>query len=309
MNSLTSPSHRNCACPRSNPRRSVRYRIRSCSDHECAGQHSHDHGTQWPGDVKAGDAARSQLGGKPFFIRLPDGPATARWLTEPERHAVLNRLQGVGSSNPPKQIEHIGPTLRDPRVWALGIFMFCMLASSYAYSFSAPAIVQSLTGLSITGTGFVIAAMFLLGAAAMYVNGIWSDQGSDTFLFVIPGCLMMSAGFLAVALSSTPVIALSGLLILIVGHMSLQGPMWAIATRFLRGRAAAAGIAAMNMIGITGGFVGPYWMGIAKDLTGNNQRGLVTMAVPMLIGACIMFYLRRQAQRDSALVIAAAAAP
>jgi MFS transporter, ACS family, tartrate transporter len=41
----------------------------------------------------------------------------------------------------------------------------------------------------------------------------------------------------------------------------------------------------MNMIGISGGFVGPYWMGIAKDHTGNNQRGLVTMAVPMLIGA------------------------
>jgi ACS family tartrate transporter-like MFS transporter len=184
-----------------------------------------------------------------------------------------------------------------------------MLASSYAYSFSAPAIVQSLTGLSITGTGFLIAAMYLPAAAAMYLNGIWSDRGRDTFLYVIPGCLMMSAGFLAVALSSVPAVAISGLLILIVGHMSMQGPMWSISTRFLNGRAAAAGIAAMNTIGITGGFVGPYWMGIAKDLTGNNQRGLVTMAVPMLIGACIMFHLRRQAQRDSAPVIAAAAAP
>jgi len=244
-----------------------------------------------------------------FFLQLPDGPATACWLTDPERNAVLRRLQGIGSRNLPRQIEHIGPALRDPRVWALSIFMFCMLASSYAYSFSAPAIVQSLTGLSITGTGFLIAAMYLPAAAAMYLNGIWSDRGRDTFLYVIPGCLMMSAGFLAVALSSVPAVAISGLLILIVGHMSMQGPMWSISTRFLNGRAAAAGIAAMNTIGITGGFVGPYWMGIAKDLTGNNQRGLVTMAVPMLIGACIMFHLRRQAQRDSAPVIAAAAAP
>ena len=56
----------------------------------------------------------------------------------------------------------------------------------------------------------------------------------------------------------------------------------------------------MNTISILGGFVGPYWMGIAKDLTGNYRRGLLTMAVPMLIGAGIMLYLRRQPQRVQA---------
>ena len=54
---------------------------------------------------------------------------------------------------------------------------------------------------------------------------------------------------------------------------------------------------------------GAYQMGIAKDLTGNYRRSLLTMAVPMLIGAAIMFYLRRQSQRAPAPLIAAAAAP
>jgi ACS family tartrate transporter-like MFS transporter len=241
-----------------------------------------------------------------FFFLLPDSPASARWLTEPERKAVLGRLHRA-SPHSPQQHDSIGPALRDPRVWLLGIFNFCMLGSSYAYSFSAPAIVQTLSGFSITNTGFVIAAMYLLAAAAMFANGILSDRARDTFWYVIPGCLMMSAGFLAVALSSQPSIALTGLLILIVGHMSMQGPFWSIATRFLKGRAAAAGIALMNMIGILGGFVGPYWMGIAKDLTGNNRRGLLTMAVPMLIGAGIMVYLRRQARQTPAVIAAAAA--
>jgi len=75
--------------------------------------------------------------------------------------------------------------------------------------------------------------------------------------------------------------------------MSMQGPFWSIATRFLEGRAAAAGIALMNMIGILGGFVGPYWMGIAKDLTGDYRRGLLTMAVPMLVDVGITGYIRR----------------
>ena len=142
-----------------------------------------------------------------FFFALPDAPATARWLTEPERNAVLVRIQGRTSQNVSRQAEPIGPALRDPRVWLLGIFNFCMLGSSYAYSFSAPTIVQTLSGLSITGTGFLIAAMYLLGAAAMFGNGILSDRARDTFWYVIPGCLMMSAGFLALALSSNPGIA------------------------------------------------------------------------------------------------------
>jgi MFS transporter, ACS family, tartrate transporter len=136
----------------------------------------------------------------------------------------------------------------------------------------------------------------------MFGNGILSDHARDTFRYVIPGCLMMSAGFLTVALSSSPGVALTGLLVLIVGHMSLQGPFWSIATRFLKGRAAAAGIALMNTIGILGGFVGPYWMGIAKDLTGNYRRGLLTMAVPMLVGAGIMFYLRWQSRQTASRI-------
>jgi MFS transporter, ACS family, tartrate transporter len=234
-----------------------------------------------------------------FFFVLPDGPATAPWLTASERDAVLARIQGRTSQH----AESIGPALRDPRVWLLGIFNFCMLSSSYAYAFSAPTIVQTLSGLSITGTGFVIAAMYLLAAAAMFGNGILADRSKDTFLYVIPGCLMMSAGFLAVARSSNPGIALTGLLVLIVGHMSMQGPFWSISTRFLKGRAAAAGIALMNMIGILGGFVGPYWMGIAKDLTGDYRRGLLTMAAPMLVGAGIMFYLRWQTHQAASLLV------
>jgi ACS family tartrate transporter-like MFS transporter len=250
-------------------------------------------GWQW---LFAIEGLPAVLLGVVFFFVLPDGPATARWLTDLERNAVLVRQQNRTSQHSPKQHDTIGPALRDPRVWLLGIFNFCMLGSSYAYSFSAPTIVQTLSGFSITGTGFVIAAMYLV-AAAMFGNGILSDRTRDTFRYVIPGCLMMSAGFLAVALSSNPGIALTGLLVLIVGHMSMQGPFWSIATRFLKGRAAAAGIAVMNMIGILGGFVGPYWMGVAKDLTGNYRRGLLTMVVPMLVGAAIMFYLRWQSHK------------
>jgi ACS family tartrate transporter-like MFS transporter len=77
----------------------------------------------------------------------------------------------------------------------------------------------------------------------------------------------------------------------------MQGPLWSLPATFLKGRSAAAGIAAINMIAITGGFLGPYFIGFAKDLTGDYQRGLRLMGLPMLLGTAIMFYLRHHARR------------
>jgi ACS family tartrate transporter-like MFS transporter len=105
----------------------------------------------------------------------------------------------------------------------------------------------------------------------------------------------MLAGFVACGISMSPLIALPALAIVFCSYNAMQGPLWAIPAAFLSGRSAAAGIAAINMVGILGGFIGSYWMGFARDLTGNNQRGLLTMTVPMVAAAAIMLYLRRQA--------------
>jgi len=83
-----------------------------------------------------------------------------------------------------------------------------------------------------------------------------------------------------------------------VAFMALQAPALAVPTQFLAGRAAAAGIAAMNTITMFSGFIGPYWMGRMKDATGNYNFGLRGLIVPSLIAATVMFLLTRSlAQR------------
>jgi len=237
-----------------------------------------------------------------FFRYLPDSPAEALWLTERERQTIL---AGVGRQSARNSAasqgggESIGPALRDRRVWLLGAFMFCMLASIYAYSFSAPAILQSLTGLSITKVGFVVAGMFLLGAVSMVCGGVLSDRAAEPFRYILPGCLLMVAGFLGCGFSRAQAIAIPALSLVVIGNYVMQGPLWSLSATFLSGRSRAAGIAVMNTIGILGGFIGPYWMGYAKDLTGNDQRGLLTMSLPMLLAAAIMIYLRGLARRTA----------
>jgi MFS transporter, ACS family, tartrate transporter len=89
-------------------------------------------------------------------------------------------------------------------------------------------------------------------------------------------------------------LAVPALAIASISYYAVQGPVLALATGFLHGKSAAAGIAAMNTIGILGGFVGPFGMGLAKDFTGGYQPGLLMLVIPSLVAAATIFMMRFQ---------------
>jgi MFS transporter, ACS family, tartrate transporter len=56
---------------------------------------------------------------------------------------------------------------------------------------------------------------------------------------------------------------------------------------FLTGTAAAASIAWINSIGNLGGFFGPWYVGVMKDLTGSYAGGLYGLAL-LCLGSAIV---------------------
>jgi MFS transporter, ACS family, tartrate transporter len=66
----------------------------------------------------------------------------------------------------------------------------------------------------------------------------------------------------------------------------------AVPASFLTGKSMAAGAATINMVAMTGGFIGPWAMGVAKDHTGDYRMGLVALVAPSLIGAALVLTLR-----------------
>ena len=124
------------------------------------------------------------------------------------------------------------------------------------------------------------------------------SRSQDRYRFIIPCCVVMAIALAVCGLSTSVFLVLSALVLLQISYYAMQGPFWALPSSLFKGRCGAACIAAVNTLGITGGFIGPYWMGLAKDLTGNHQRGLLTLSIPMLAAAGMMFYLRRQSLRS-----------
>lgn len=232
-----------------------------------------------------------------FLFGLPEGPEKAEWLTQAEREWIQRRL-----ASEPRRGAHsdhgLRQAFRDPRVWLLGGFNFFLLMAAYGYTFSAPQLVKQVTGLGATGTGFIIAGYGVIGALAMLLNGWHSDKTEERRWHLMLPSLLMAAGFLAVGMSARPVVVLPALAAIFSGLTAVIVPMWTIPPEFLRGRSAAAGIATINTIGILGGFVGPYLMGVLTDWTGGFQRGLLAMAAPALLAALLLQIVHQYSVRQ-----------
>jgi len=230
-----------------------------------------------------------------FLRELPDKPADARWLTDSERTWLEGRLataelHSLGGAN---LREDLAATFSDARVWLLGLFYLCILTVLYGWSFSAPAILIQLTGRSIGAVGAMIAVMGVLGAAAMLVIAWNSDRTGERKLHIAVPCLLMAVGFVVGGLTRLPVVGVLAFAVTVMAYNGAQGPVLTLPATFLRGRSAAIGYAAVVAIGIPGGFVGPYWMGVARELTGDYQRGLLTLAIPSALAAGVIFWLSR----------------
>jgi ACS family tartrate transporter-like MFS transporter len=155
--------------------------------------------------------------------------------------------------------------------------------------------IQRVTGFSAMRVGFVVALLGVLGALAMLLNSAHADSKREHYLHVALPCALVAAGFAAAGLSSRAAIVIPAFACVVIGLSAISAPVWSIPTEFLCGKSAATGVAAVNMIAILGGFFGPYWMGLATDLTGGYQRGLLTLVVPSLVAMLLMFGIRRDA--------------
>jgi ACS family tartrate transporter-like MFS transporter len=231
---------------------------------------------------------------------LPDGPAKVSWLTVEEKAWLKKQLD---ADNAQAHLGHgagVMQAITSPKVLMIGLFFFCALTCNYAFGFSAPAILIGVTGWTVTKVGYLVAAFGLLGAVGMLLGGAHSDRTGERRLHCMVPCCVMGTGFLVASYAQAPWIVVTSLAASFIAYNSMQGPALAVPMEFLAGRAAAAGIAAMNTITICSGFVGPNWMGVMKDATGNYQAGLRGLLLPSLAAAGLMFALTRSLKRAKA---------
>ena len=100
-------------------------------------------------------------------------------------------------------------------------------------------------------------------------------------------CVLSTIGLVIAGMTMGTWWALVGMSMATMGFYGSKGPFFAMPPMFLSGPALAAGIAWINSLGNLGGFFGPSYVGLMKDLTGSYAGGLYGLALLCLVAAIV----------------------
>jgi ACS family tartrate transporter-like MFS transporter len=228
--------------------------------------------------------------GSSVIFYLNDGPEAARWLAPAERDWLVQTLSAERKACTLKP--DIRVALTDTTVWKLGIIFLLVAAGFYGYSFWAPLIIKSLTGLNNFKIGLVLGAISAVTILGILLNSYHSDKTTERALHIAIPLLVMALGLIAFALLHQPVLAIVALALVPLGHCASYGPFWSMPTQFLTGPAAAAGIALVTMIANIGGFAGPALIGVLKTRTGTHTVAFLLLGGLAIIASLLALKIR-----------------
>ncbi|CAM5392174.1 MFS transporter [Streptomyces hirsutus] len=240
------------------------------------------------------------------LLVLPEQPADAKWLT-PQQAAALTQQASVGSD------AHGGHTLRGnmgkafgrPFILLIGLIYFFNQITINGVTFNVPSIIESLDvsgafliGLlsGVTGIGGTIGVLLM--------PALFRRRPREAFTIgaLAVGCAVGAGLFLAVPSPVVRIVLIGVLAVLMIGTLPI---FWAVAMARMSGVVAAAGLAFINTVGLTGGFVGPYLFGLAESGSGDPTSGFYIVIIASLIGGGLAVALHRALRREDRKTAAA----
>ena len=235
------------------------------------------------------------IGGLVTLFYLTDRPRDARWLAPEEREWITQELQRELHQKKGER-EHLSilAALRQPVILALSLSYFFVNTSGYGLNIWLPKIVQKLSGFSTIELALVLAIPYLIAAPAMLLTGWHSDKTGERHWHAGGVAVLAGIGLaLSQTFSSSPAMTVAMFTVAAMGILSYYPPMWALPTRLLSERTAAASFGFMNLIANFGGFAGPYMVGFLTEHTGSYAAGVYLLVSTAVAAGIIMVLLPR----------------
>lgn len=235
------------------------------------------------------------------FVFLPKSISDAKFLTEGEKQRLSQLMSSETQGG--RHVASFWASIVDKRVLVLAIVQMGFTVASYGIGIWLPQILKE-HQLSINMIGLLSALPYLVAVIGMVWWGKIARKRSSSLIDLVVACTVGGIGMFITAATSNLWFAIFGISVSLIGNMAARPMFWPVPTMFLTGGAAAGGIAMINSIGNLGGFLGPWFVGIARDLTGSFTWGVAFMAAFMILSAVLSQVIAVMLKRDHRELVA-----
>jgi len=224
---------------------------------------------------------------------LTDEPKDAHWLSDVQRSWLADRMRrDKETSGAPHGISPL-QALAQPVIWLLALPYFLVLTAGYAYTFWSPTVIRDTLHTTDTQTALLTALFAVCSMLGILAMGVSSDRKHERLYHAAVCGVVIAVGFAGAALFPQPILRIVFLALVLMGANAMLPPFWCLPSMLLTGSAAAAGIALVNSLGNTGGFVGPYVVGFVKEKTGGTTGSFLALAGVGALLAIVCVLLKR----------------
>jgi ACS family tartrate transporter-like MFS transporter len=200
------------------------------------------------------------------FFLLTDRPEQAKFLTAEERNWLITRIASERRATEAVRTFTLWQALYNPTVLLLALNYLGIAIAALGMLIFIPQIIKSLGSYSNMTVGWLTMIPYICGAIAMVVWGRISDRMNERRWNLFIACVFSTVGLVIAGMTMGTWWALVGMSIAAMGFYGSKGPFFAMPPMFLSGAGLSAGIAWINSIGNLGGFFGPWYVGVMKDL-------------------------------------------
>ena len=226
------------------------------------------------------------------FLYLPDRIADANWLSDKQKAIAVQKLQ---LENAQKAKLPMSAVFFNVRVWHLSAILFMIVMALYGVFFWMPTLVSESGVKNPLYVGLLSAIPYLVAIPVMVLVGRNSDRTGERRIHMVVLCILGMTGILlSILWQHQTYFLLAAMTLATAAVMTILPLFWTMPTAVLEGGAAAAGIALINSLGVTAGFVAPYMVGFLRDLTKSNNAAMCVLAVLWVVGAVLVWTFPRK---------------
>jgi len=232
------------------------------------------------------------------WFALPGRPEDARWLTAAESSALSERAAAEAPASPARLRGNLGLAFGRPVVLVLAGIYFLNQIVVAAVGFNLPAIVEDLGVADPAVIGLITGTMGVAAlAGVLFFPWLHRRVGRETELIVLcaVGTTVVMGAYVATGGAFAQLTLLFCANFFLVGTLPL---FWSVAMSRMSGLMAAVGLAYINMIGLTGGFVGPYVFGLIEQGAGNVRAPFAFIIAASIAGIAMALVLGGIVRRE-----------